>query len=90
MDDAAQGFAAAVSYFVNHPDFTSPDELRVRVAFACAMLCQLANLKTHITLANLRKPGDKDYKIPRYTAAQLNSLKDTISVYDHVNHVCRA
>jgi len=59
------GFAAAVSYFVNHPDFTSPDELRVRVAFACAMLCQLANLKTHITLANLRKPGDKGYKIPR-------------------------
>jgi len=86
VDGAAQGFAAAVSYFVNHPDFTSPDELRVRVAFACAMLCQLANLKTHITLANLRKPGDKGYKIPRCAAADSTHPKTQSSLYDHVKH----
>jgi hypothetical protein len=66
-----QGFAACVSYFVNHPNFTSPDELRVRVAFACAMLCQVANLHTHLTLANLRKPGESAYKIPRCASHSL-------------------
>jgi len=59
------GFAAMVSYFINHPQYTSPDELRVQAGFALAMLCQVCNLHTHINLANLRKPGEKGYKIPK-------------------------
>ncbi len=39
-----QGFAAFVSYFVNHPLYTPPPEMQTLVAFAIAGLCQLSNL----------------------------------------------
>ena len=59
------GFAAFVSYFVNHPLYTPPSETQALAAFAVAMACQLSNLWCHIILAGLRAPGDKGYKIPR-------------------------
>eukprot|EP00879_Flechtneria_rotunda_P002083 GHRR01002263.1.p1 GENE.GHRR01002263.1~~GHRR01002263.1.p1 ORF type:complete len:190 (+),score=52.47 GHRR01002263.1:1202-1771(+) len=58
------GFAAYVAYFVNHPKYTAPPELQTLVSFGLAVLCQLANLRCHIILSNLRKPGEKGYKIP--------------------------
>ncbi|GBF94137.1 hypothetical protein Rsub_07124 [Raphidocelis subcapitata] len=58
------GFAAYVAYFANHPDYTSPPEKQSLVLFAVATLFQLANLRCHIILKNLRKPGEKGYKIP--------------------------
>lgn len=58
------GFAAYVAYFVNHPDYTSPAEQQSLVLFALAMVFQLSNLRCHIILKNLRKPGEKGYKIP--------------------------
>mmetsp|Transcript_25782 Transcript_25782/g.56172 ORF Transcript_25782/g.56172 Transcript_25782/m.56172 type:complete len:308 (+) Transcript_25782:189-1112(+) len=59
------GCAAFVGYFVNHPLYTPPSELQSKVALGLAVLAQLANLRCHIILANLRAPGDKGYKIPR-------------------------
>jgi hypothetical protein len=38
------GFAAFVSYFVNHPLYTPPMEQQTIIAFALAMICQLSNL----------------------------------------------
>lgn len=58
------GFAAYVAYFVNHPLYTSPPETQSLVLFALAAVFQLSNLRCHIILANLRKPGEKGYKIP--------------------------
>lgn len=58
-------FAAAVSYFVNHPLFTSPPETRVLFGIVFGMLCQASNLYCHVILTNLRKPGEKGYKIPK-------------------------
>ena len=58
------GFAAFIAYFVNHPAYTPPPVPQSLAAFALAALCQLANLRCHIILANLRKPGEKAYKIP--------------------------
>lgn len=59
------GFAAFVSYFVNHPLYSPPSETQTLVCFAAAMLCQFSNLWCHVLLAGLRTPGDKGYKIPR-------------------------
>lgn len=39
------GFAAFVSYFVNHPLYTAPPEMQTYVALALALLCQLGNLR---------------------------------------------
>jgi very-long-chain enoyl-CoA reductase len=60
------GFAAFVSYFVNHPNYTSPPADRAVVLFGLAMLCQLCNARAHLLLANLRPPGKATgYAIPR-------------------------
>lgn len=59
------GFAAFVSFFVNHPLYTPPNLKLSVVALALAMVCQLGNFWCHVQLANLRAPGEKDYKIPR-------------------------
>mmetsp|Transcript_29455 Transcript_29455/g.83074 ORF Transcript_29455/g.83074 Transcript_29455/m.83074 type:complete len:307 (-) Transcript_29455:210-1130(-) len=58
------GFAAAVSYFINHPLYTSPPLMRCQVALGVAMVCQVSNFICHVILANLRPPGSKEYKIP--------------------------
>ena len=59
-------FGAAVSYFLNHPLYTSPGEARVALGFAAAMVCQLVNYRSHVTLAGLRSgAGDTGYRIPR-------------------------
>lgn len=58
------GFAAYVAYFVNHPSYTAPSEMLSVACFALAVVAQLSNLRCHIILSNLRKPGEKDYKIP--------------------------
>ncbi|MEW5304386.1 MAG: hypothetical protein WDW36_006997 [Sanguina aurantia] len=59
------GFAAFVSYFVNHPLYTAPAPMQSYVALGAALLCQAANYRCHTILANLRAPGDKGYSIPR-------------------------
>jgi very-long-chain enoyl-CoA reductase len=59
------GFAAFVSYFVNHPLFTAPPLAQSAAALALALACQAGNLRSHVLLARLRAPGEKGYKIPR-------------------------
>ena len=58
-------FAAVVSYFINHPLYTSPSETRVITGLVLALVCQYFNFSSHVILTNLRKPGDIGYKIPR-------------------------
>ena len=38
------GFAAFVSYFINHPQYTPPAEVQTLACFGLALLCQLCNL----------------------------------------------
>ncbi|KAL4447369.1 hypothetical protein ABPG77_007402 [Micractinium sp. CCAP 211/92] len=60
------GFAAFVAYFINHPLYTAPPVNRTYAALAFAMLCQFANFRCHVILANLRPAGAaKGYAIPR-------------------------
>jgi very-long-chain enoyl-CoA reductase len=58
-------FAAYVAYFVNHPLYTAPAFSQTVVALTVALVCQLANYKCHVILANLRPPGSSDYVIPK-------------------------
>ena len=58
-------FGATVSYFINHPLYTSPPDERVIISFIFAMLCQYLNYDSHVILTNLRKPGDVGYSIPK-------------------------
>jgi very-long-chain enoyl-CoA reductase len=57
--------AAGVSFFINHPLYTPPPLTQSLACFGLALLCQTANYICHIMLASLRKPGEKDYKLPR-------------------------
>ena len=59
------GFAAFVSYFVNHPLYTPPPLERSQVALGLAMLMQAGNLYSHVILSNLRPKGSKEYRVPR-------------------------
>lgn len=65
-------FAAAISYFINHPLYTSPPEARVKACFAAAAVCQLLNGYSHLVLAGLRSDGSKGYKIPYSLLAGFN------------------
>lgn len=58
-------FAGLIAYFLNHPLYQSPPQRRVHAALACAVVCQVSNLWCHIIQRNLRKPGEKGYKIPK-------------------------
>ena len=65
-------FAAAISYFINKPNYTSPPEARVQAAFAAACVCQLLNGYAHVVLSRLRADGSKGYKIPYSLIAGFN------------------
>lgn len=58
-------FAGYISYFINHPLYTSPSEQRALLALGFSMLCQMGNLRCHVILAGLRPPGSKAYEMPR-------------------------
>jgi very-long-chain enoyl-CoA reductase len=62
---AAQISAALVSYFINHPQYWAPNSPVVVGGFAAALVCQLGNLRCHLMLSRLRKPGDGSLAIPR-------------------------
>jgi very-long-chain enoyl-CoA reductase len=59
------GFAAIMSYFINHPAYTPVSETQMKVGFAFSALMQLGNLHCHVYQASLRKDGSKEYKEPK-------------------------
>uniref|UniRef100_A0AC34RFS8 Very-long-chain enoyl-CoA reductase n=1 Tax=Panagrolaimus sp. JU765 TaxID=591449 RepID=A0AC34RFS8_9BILA len=60
------GFAAFMSYFVNHPLYTSAalGSLQIYLGLAGFFICELGNYSIHILLRDLRPPGTKERKIP--------------------------
>lgn len=59
------GFAAFVSYFINHPLYTPVSPLKMYLGFGLGALCQVSNLYCHLILASLRARGSKEYLIPK-------------------------
>jgi len=60
------GFTAFVSYFVNHPKYTSPlfGNAQIYLGLAMFILNELGNLSIHLLLRDLRPPGTKERRIP--------------------------
>jgi very-long-chain enoyl-CoA reductase len=81
-------FAAAISYFVNHPAYTSPPEARVKAAFGAAMVCQLLNAYAHIVLSRLRADGSKGYKIPYSLLAGFNFVTSANYMWEILGWAC--
>ncbi|EGG24712.1 synaptic glycoprotein SC2-like protein [Cavenderia fasciculata] len=59
------GNTILVSYFVNHPLFTSPPPARVLIGLCLWVVGELFNLISHIQLRNLRPAGSTVRQIPK-------------------------
>merc|ERR1712165_570183 len=73
------GFAAYVSYHVNHPLYTAPSDVQVYAGLAAFVLCELGNFSIHWALRCLRPPGTKVRKIPQPTGNPLTYLFNLVS-----------
>lgn len=58
------GFAAYVSYFVNHPMYTPPPEDIVYAGMCMFYFMEVGNFSCHYTLRQLRPAGSKVRRIP--------------------------
>uniref|UniRef100_A0A0K2TWN1 very-long-chain enoyl-CoA reductase n=1 Tax=Lepeophtheirus salmonis TaxID=72036 RepID=A0A0K2TWN1_LEPSM len=81
------GFAAYVSYHVNHPLYTSPGRIQIYSALAAFFICELGNLSIHIALRNLRPEGSKVRKIPFPTSNPLTCLFNFVSCPNYTYEV---
>lgn len=73
------GFAAYVSYHVNHPLYTAPCSCVSYIGVAIFALCELGNLSIHLALRDLRPPGTKERRIPVVTSNPFTTLFDYVS-----------
>ena len=81
------GFAAYVSYHVNHPLYTSPSTTQVYSCLAAFAACQLGNFSIHLLLRNLRPAGSKVRKIPRPDGNPFTSLFNLVSCPNYTYEV---
>ena len=73
------GFAAYVSYHVNHPLYTAPSDAQVYAGLAGFLLCEMGNFSIHWALRCLRPAGSKVRKIPVSTGNPLTCLFNVVS-----------
>ena len=73
------GFAAYVSYHVNHPLYTAPCDAQVYAGLAGFLLCEMGNFSIHWALRCLRPAGSKVRKIPVPTGNPMTCLFSVVS-----------
>nr|XP_018917837.1 PREDICTED: probable very-long-chain enoyl-CoA reductase art-1 [Bemisia tabaci] len=81
------GFAAFVSYFINHPLYTAPCCVQVYAGLAAFTFCELGNLSIHLALRNLRPPGTTVRKIPYPTKNPFTLLFNRVSCPNYTYEV---
>lgn len=83
------GFAAFVSYFVNHPLYTAPayGDAQIYGGLAAFILAELGNFSIHVALRNLRPAGSKERKIPYPTSNPLTGLFSLVSCPNYTYEV---
>ena len=59
------GFAACMSYFIYHPQYTPVGSNQMWIGFGISTVAQLGNLHCHVYQASLRADGSKAYKEPK-------------------------
>jgi len=75
------GFAAFVSYFMNHPLYTPPTfgTAQVVVGFIGFLVSEIGNYSIHAALRDLRPPGTKERKIPMPNGNPLTNMFNLVS-----------
>jgi len=81
------GFAAYISYHVNHPLFTNPSDFQVYLFLAGFLLCEAGNFSIHLLLRNLRPAGSKERKIPFPDSNPLTQLFTAVSCPNYTYEV---
>jgi very-long-chain enoyl-CoA reductase len=73
------GFAAYVSYHVNHPLYTAPSDAQMIGGLVAFLICELGNLSIHWPFRSVRPAGSKVRKIPRATSNPLTAMFNFVS-----------
>jgi len=75
------GFAAFISYFINHPLYTPPTfgTAQIAVGFIGFLLAELGNYSIHAALRDLRPIGTKERKIPMPTGNPFTNMFNLVS-----------
>ncbi|CAD5215783.1 unnamed protein product [Bursaphelenchus xylophilus] len=83
------GFAAFISYFINHPLYTPPvlGDLQLYGGVAAFALCELGNFSIHLLLRNLRPEGTKERKIPYPDSNPFTNLYNLVSCPNYTYEV---
>jgi len=85
-------FAAWQSYLINHPLYTSPSDIQVKLALIGFIFCQIGNFSIHMLFKNLRKKGTTQRQIPLPNGNPFSSLFNFVScpnyTYEAGSWVC--
>lgn len=83
------GFAAIISYFVNHPLYTPPSygDTQIYGALAVFILGELGNFSIHMAFRSLRPAGTKERRIPVPTSNPLTALFSLVSCPNYTYEV---
>jgi len=84
------GFAAFMSYFINHPLYSKPmfGDAQVILGLLAFVLCEFGNYSIHILLRDLRPPGTKERKIPYPNSNPLTVLYNYVSCPNYTYEIC--
>jgi very-long-chain enoyl-CoA reductase len=83
------GFAAFMSYFINHPQYTAPTfgPSQVFLGLVGFTISELGNFSIHLLLRNLRPAGTKERKIPYPNSNPLTLLYNYVSCPNYTYEV---
>jgi len=75
------GFALYVSYYINHPLYTSPyfGNAQIYLGLIGFIISELGNLSIHLALRDLRPAGTRERKIPFPNSNPLTILFNFVS-----------
>lgn len=73
------GFAAFVSYFINHPLYTPASETMVWIGVIGFLVSEFGNFSIHVAFRNLRPAGTTKRSIPRPTSNPFTKLFNLVS-----------
>ncbi|XP_063431024.1 very-long-chain enoyl-CoA reductase-like [Mytilus trossulus] len=83
------GFSAFISYFINHPLYTTPayGDLQIYGGLAAFLLSEIGNLSVHLCFKNMRPAGTKVRKIPQPDSNPFNQLFKCVSCPNYTYEV---
>nr|XP_039263033.1 very-long-chain enoyl-CoA reductase-like isoform X1 [Styela clava] len=75
------GFAAWMSYFINHPLYTPPcyGDTQIYTGLAIFIFCELGNLSIHLAFKSLRPAGSTKRQIPKPTMNPFTLMFNLVS-----------